>query len=417
MDFPFKSWEEIPVGIYAIAHNEAKFVPRWLESMKEADKIYVYENNNSTDGTYELFCEYAEKEEYKGKLVVSRGEVKPFRFDTARNQGMEQIPVWGGPDSVYALWSTDIDELLTPGWANAFRKKIFECKGCFQHILYKYAWNHDEFGNPGRVFWYDKTIINDGGWEWSGAVHEWQSRKKGAPQLGGGNVYIDDGSTIWLHHYPDNTKSRGSYLGLLELRAKETPEDLNCLAYLHREQKFHGMYEEALKTATYLYIKAKKLNQGHNDLMSNTALSLADYYNKVGLGEEAEFFCEQAIKYEPRLKDAYMQYAQTLAYHGKPLEAIRQIEISKEKAIRLNDWRELDYMWSEWKEAQIRADSYAWLGDYQLAWLEINRGLRSMKSQKDCYEARCEGFFSDYAFIKEKYDALYPPENEEAPDE
>ena len=110
MDFPFKSWEEIPVGIYAIAHEEAKFVPRWLESMKEANKIYVYENNNSSDGTYELLCEYAEKEEYKGKLIVSRGEVKPFRFDTARNQGMEQIPVWGKPDSVYALWCTDIDE-------------------------------------------------------------------------------------------------------------------------------------------------------------------------------------------------------------------------------------------------------------------------------------------------------------------
>ena len=219
MDFPFKSWEEIPVGIYAIAHNEAKFVPRWLESMKEADKIYVYENNNSSDGTYELLCEYAEKEEYKGKLIVFRGEVKPFRFDTARNQGMEQIPVWGELDSVYALWCTDIDELLTPGWANAFRKKIFECKGCFQHILYKYAWNHDEFGNPGRVFWYDKTIINDGGWEWSGAAHEWQSRKKDAPPLKDGNLQIDDGLSIWLHHYPDNTKSRGSYLGLLELRA------------------------------------------------------------------------------------------------------------------------------------------------------------------------------------------------------
>ena len=54
MDFPFKSWEEIPVGIYAIAHNEAKFVPRWLESMKEADKIYVYENNNSSDGTPDI---------------------------------------------------------------------------------------------------------------------------------------------------------------------------------------------------------------------------------------------------------------------------------------------------------------------------------------------------------------------------
>ena len=87
-NFPFERWEDIPVGVYAIAHNEGKFVERWMESMAEADKIYVYENNNSEDDTYDKFKELAEGK-YKGKLIVERGEVKPFRFDTARNQGMD----------------------------------------------------------------------------------------------------------------------------------------------------------------------------------------------------------------------------------------------------------------------------------------------------------------------------------------
>lgn len=400
-NFPFERWEDIPIGVYAIAHNEGKFVERWMESMAEADKIYVYENNNSEDDTYDKFKELADGK-YKGKLILERGEVEPFRFDTARNQGMEMIPVWGEPDSVYALWCTDIDETLAPGWAEAYKKAIFNCKGRFQHILYKYSWNHDEFGNPGRVFWYDKTILNYGGWTWGGPVHEWQTFKKGSPELKASNIYIDDGSTIWLHHYPDDTKSRGSYLGLLELRVKETPDDLNAYAYLHREQLFHGLYEEAIKTATWLYIKAKKMNQGYNDLMSNTSLSLASYYDHVGLEEEAEFFYKRAIKYESRLKDSYMKYAQFLSYHGRPLEALDQIRISKQKAVRLNDWRELDYMWSQWKESQIKADAYCWLGDYELAWKEINRGLDSMTSNKDRYEAKCEGFFSDYDFIKNK---------------
>ena len=416
MDFPFKSWEEIPVGIYAIAHNEAKFVPRWLESMKEADKIYVYENNNSSDGTYELLCEYAEKEEYKGKLIVSRGEVKPFRFDTARNQGMEQIPVWGKPDSVYALWCTDIDETLTPGWADAFRKKIFEVGGNFYNISYLYAWNHDENGNPGRVFWYDKTILNDGYWHWAGPVHEWQERKENAPKLGP-TVQIDNGETIWLHHYPDNTKSRGSYLGLLELRTKETPDDLNGRCYLVREYRFHNQWENSVKEGVYTYMKAVSSGNGRMDILTFLAKEVAMAFSASKCPVEAEFFFKRAIELEPRLKDNYMAYAQFLAYQGRGLGALEQIRLSKEKSVHLQDWRELDYMWSEWKESQIKADAYAWLGEYQLAWLEINRGLHSMKSKKDRYEARCEGFFSDYAFIKEKYDALYPPENEEAPDE
>ena len=400
-NFPFERWEDIPVGVYAIAHNEGKFVERWMESMAEADKIYVYENNNSEDDTYDKFKELADGK-YKGKLILERGEVKPFRFDTARNQGMEMIPVWGEPDSVYALWCTDIDETLAPGWAEAYKKAIFNCKGRFQHILYKYSWNHDEFGNPGRVFWYDKTILNYGGWTWAGPVHEWQSFKKDSPELKASNVYIDDGSTIWLHHYPDNTKSRGSYLGLLELRVKENPDDCNARCYLVREYGYHNQWENSVKEGIFTYMDAQRKGQNFPDILTFLAKEIANGFNNVGLEKEAEFFYKRAIEHEPRLKDNYMYYAQFLAYHGRPFEALEQIRISKQKAVRLSDWRELDYMWSQWKESQIKADAYCWLGDYELAWKEINKGLNSMTSDKDRYEARGEGFFSDYDFIKNK---------------
>lgn len=48
---------------------------------------------------------------------------------------------------------------------------------------------------------------------------------------------------IYLHHYPDQEKSRGSYLGLLELRAKEYKEDWYGLIYLAHEYYYRDKYE------------------------------------------------------------------------------------------------------------------------------------------------------------------------------
>ena len=38
------------ICVYAICKNEEKFVPKWVESMKEADEIYVLDTG-STDNT------------------------------------------------------------------------------------------------------------------------------------------------------------------------------------------------------------------------------------------------------------------------------------------------------------------------------------------------------------------------------
>ena len=41
------------VCVYAISKNEEKFVSRWVESMKEADEIYVLDTG-STDNTVKI---------------------------------------------------------------------------------------------------------------------------------------------------------------------------------------------------------------------------------------------------------------------------------------------------------------------------------------------------------------------------
>jgi len=71
------------VCVYAITKNEEKFVKRWVESMKEADKIIVLDAG-SDDNTVELLKKYG--------VEVYVKEIKPWRFDIARNESLKLIP-------------------------------------------------------------------------------------------------------------------------------------------------------------------------------------------------------------------------------------------------------------------------------------------------------------------------------------
>ena len=65
------------VCVYAIAKNEEQFVRRWVTSMREADEIYVLDTG-STDQTVELLTGLG--------VHVTKEEIHPWRFDTARNR-------------------------------------------------------------------------------------------------------------------------------------------------------------------------------------------------------------------------------------------------------------------------------------------------------------------------------------------
>ena len=390
--------EDIKFGTYTILKNEMKFIDRFLAWAKECDGIWLLDTG-STDGSYEYLCELAEKAEWKDKLFVEQKIITPWHFGNARTENMKMIPSVeeGGP---HMLVQVDLDEIMTNGWKQDFQQAAFEHQDA-ERLTYLYSWSHDENGNSKRTFVYNKCHHNDPRYITRGAVHEWVEWGSSDPCPYQG-AYLVSPTKIYKHHFPDQTKSRGSYLGLLRERVKENPDDLNTYAYLWREETFYGLWEDSLKTATHLYIKAAKMGEKAPDLMTNTAYGIALSYDKCGLSSEAEFFYKKAIEYEPRLKDNYMRYAQFLAYQGRPLEALQQIELSKENSAHLMDWREVDYFWKYWKESQIKADSYCWLGDYELAWTEINRGLESMTCKDDEQEARSEGFYSDYEFIKNK---------------
>ena len=99
------------ICVYAIAKNEEQFVPKWVDSMQEADGIYVLDTG-STDHTAELLRE-------RGAIVVSE-TVVPWRFDTARNRSLKLVP----EDTAICV-CTDLDEFFRlPGHPAPVRPAI-----------------------------------------------------------------------------------------------------------------------------------------------------------------------------------------------------------------------------------------------------------------------------------------------------
>lgn len=209
------------IYVYAIAKNEGKFVRRWMESMSEADGVYVLEWG-STDGTAERLAELG--------AHVTREETAPWRFDAARNRSMELPP----PDGDI-LVCTDLDEVFRPGWRKAL-EEVWRPEHTTARC--EYVWSFGADGSDGVKFFYEK-IHRPGICRWVHPVHE--VLQYDVPRV------LCHVSGMRLEHHPDPAKSRGGYLPLLELAVRERPEDDRNRHYLGREYMFYGRWEEAIR--------------------------------------------------------------------------------------------------------------------------------------------------------------------------
>ncbi len=213
------------ICVYAICKNESQFVDRWMDSMSEADGVYVLDTG-STDNT-------VEKLRARG-AVVTVEQVSPWRFDVARNRSLALVP-----EDADICVCTDLDEVLHPGWRAALERAWTPEAG---QARYRYTWSFRPDGGEGVVFWYEKVHRRQG-YRWVHPVHEileWMG-----PGLPGPMVTVPG---MQLDHHPDPAKSRGQYLPLLELSVREAPEDDRNLHYLGREYLFHRRWDDCIAT-------------------------------------------------------------------------------------------------------------------------------------------------------------------------
>ena len=180
------------VCVYAICKNEEKFIKKWVESMNEADEIYVLDTG-STDNSVKLLKEL--------NVNVKTKIITPWRFDTARNESLKLVP----KDADICV-CTDLDEVFVKGWREQLEQTWTKDTS---RLLYTYNWSLDENNNP-KVTFFREKIHSRNDYEWIYPVHE-------IPHFIGTNEVTKTNENIILNHYPDNTKSRSSYLKLLEL--------------------------------------------------------------------------------------------------------------------------------------------------------------------------------------------------------
>lgn len=273
--------KKLKICVYAISKNEEKFVDRWYESIKEADKIYVLDTG-STDNTVNKLK--------KHNIIVETKKIVPWRFDEARNQALAMVD-----EDIDICISLDIDEVLLPGWREELEKNW---EPNTTRIFYNYNWKLDENDKP-LVSFYIEKIHSRHGYKWTHPVHEiltylnGTENKKTIP-------------TITVNHYPDSSKSRGSYLPLLELSVKEDPEDDRNMHYLGREYMYYKMYDKCIETLTK-HLKLKKATW--KDERCASMRFIARSYRELKKYPEAIEWYEKAIEEAPYLRDPYVELA------------------------------------------------------------------------------------------------------------
>ncbi len=282
------------ICVYAITKNEEKFAERWYNSMKEADSVYVLDTG-STDNTVKKLKELGAN--------VTVKEIKPWRFDVARNESLKLVP-----EDCDVCVCTDLDEVLSPGW----RKKVeLLWKDNVNHLRYNYNWSHDENGNPAVNFYIEKMHSRNN-YEWIHPVHE-------VLKYTGKKEVFATTDEITVDHWPDDSKSRGSYLPLLELSVKENPSDDRNVHYLGREYMFYGKWNEAIDT---LIRHLSLPTATWKDERCASMRFIARCYKNLKRYEEARMWLDKAIMEAPYLRDPYIERA-LLEYNLEDWEKVK----------------------------------------------------------------------------------------------
>jgi len=203
------------IAVYAIALNEILHVERWAKATEGAD-YRIVADTGSTDGTQEKLREMG--------VIVHDIRVRPWRFDMARNASLSLVP----EDADICLF-LDLDEVPEPKFFDKVRKGWVEGSD--------HAWITFDTGSR----WHKDKIHSRWGWSWKYPCHE-------VAVFYGGEVakhcMIDN---ALITHKPDETKSRGQYIPLLELSVKEYPNDPRMWTYMTREYYFHQRWEDVLR--------------------------------------------------------------------------------------------------------------------------------------------------------------------------
>ena len=314
------------IAVYAIAHNEAGFLRRWYNCVKEADYVCVLDTG-STDSTYAL-CK-------KLGIITSRMAFVPFHFGMARNASMSLIPA--DADICVCM---DIDETISPGWAEKVRKAFTDnpdatCGWCKFITSFK-----PDGKTPNRITRHWKIYRNHiAGAEWKARVHEYLVFKEHR------EVFIPN---VTVEHHPDTKKSRRQYLDLLATEAKENP-DQRSLYYFGRELMNYKKYDEAIaQFMRYLASGTMNYRAEHTTVLRY----IGRCYGRKGDYPNAVKFLRLAVEDSPAFRESACELAELALSHNDMRLAKEMAELALSRTERPQRYPTEEDCWT-WKPYDI----------------------------------------------------------------
>ena len=332
------------VCVYAISKNEEKFVNRWFNSMKEADEIYVLDTG-STDNTVKKLQELG--------VNVEVQIINPWRFDVARDKSLDLVS-----NDTDICVCTDLDEVFESGWREKLEKNYIPGS----RVNYTYNWHINEKGVPDVSFKLNK-IHPRNGYKWTHPVHEVLTPIDE-------EKYVDIPDIV-LNHYPDNNKSRGSYLELLELSVKEDPDDDRNMHYLGREYMYYGQWKKCIKTLK----KHLKLESATWNLERAASMRyIARSYINLNEYSKAEYWLKKAIKEASNVREGYVELAILYNKQKKWLDSIyyllKALTIKTKEMVYVNEV----FSWDNTIDDLLSINYYN-IGLYDLSLYYVNKAL------------------------------------------
>lgn len=285
------------VIVYAIAKDEALNVESFMQTVKDADGVYVLDTG-STDGTAKLLQDL-------GAIVTTHDFGRDFRFDVARNHSLSLVP----RDQNLLCLYLDLDERLDTDW-RAKLEAVYN-PDCYE---YRFYWYQNDSGNP--FTFTNIRCHNRFTHTWDYPVHEVLVPKHPIPP------YIHTG--IYVTHVPQ-PKQR-TYLPLLEIAYSERPNDPRVLHYLGREYMYQQeQYYTQLAVSTFLRYTQLPKRMLWDAELSQVHMYMARCYAELGQYFVAEQNYFSAIAAFPTMREPYLELARYYVECGEYESALGMV--------------------------------------------------------------------------------------------
>jgi tetratricopeptide (TPR) repeat protein len=120
---------------------------------------------------------------------------------------------------------------------------------------------------------------------------------------GEGEEDVATSDAFEVHHFPDESKSRGQYLPMLERAVRESPTEPRAAHYLGREYFFHKRYDEAIgELQRHLSLPGAIWSAQRGE----SCRLIGKCYQAMGRGAEATAWFWEAVRVHPERREAWV---------------------------------------------------------------------------------------------------------------